>query len=128
MRVEPNFGTVPRFGSGLVTPRVQREDVDVDAEALRAIADGVRLNLDTTPDAEASAAALQAKLQEIDGNNAINRGANTVFIDINSTLPNGAPNPNFRQPYTEFWSYQNLRGYELSSARASARATPSDPQ
>ena len=57
---------------------------------------------------------------KIDGNNAINRGANTVYIDISQTLPNGAPNPNFRQPYTEFWSYQNLRGYELSSARASA--------
>ena len=57
---------------------------------------------------------------KIDGNNAINRGANTVFIDINSTLPNGAANPNFKQPYSEFWSYQNLRNYELSSARASA--------
>lgn len=38
----------------------------MDAEALRAIADGVVLNLDTVPDAEASAVALQAKLQEID--------------------------------------------------------------
>ncbi|RYF17873.1 MAG: DNA topoisomerase (ATP-hydrolyzing) subunit B [Comamonadaceae bacterium] len=38
----------------------------MDAEALRAIADGVALNLDTVPDAEASAVALQAKLQEID--------------------------------------------------------------
>lgn len=57
---------------------------------------------------------------KIDGNNAINRGANTVFIDITSTLPNGAANPNFKQPYSEFWSYQNLRNYELSSARASA--------
>ncbi len=38
----------------------------MDAEALRAIADGVRLNLDTVADAEASAVALQAKLQEID--------------------------------------------------------------
>jgi DNA gyrase subunit B len=38
----------------------------MDAEALRAIADGVSLNLDTVPDAEASAIALQAKLQEID--------------------------------------------------------------
>jgi DNA gyrase subunit B len=38
----------------------------LDAEALRAIADGVALNLDTVPDAEASAVALQAKLQEID--------------------------------------------------------------
>ena len=56
----------------------------------------------------------------IDGNNAINRGANTVYIDISQTLPNGAPNPNFKQPYSEFWSYQNLRSYELSSARASA--------
>ena len=38
----------------------------MDAEALRAIADGVVLNLDTVPEAEASAIALQAKLQEID--------------------------------------------------------------
>ena len=38
----------------------------MDAEALRAIADGVRLNLDTVPEAEASAVALQAKLQELD--------------------------------------------------------------
>ena len=38
----------------------------MDAEALRAIADGVRLNLDTVVEAEASAQALQARLQEID--------------------------------------------------------------
>lgn len=38
----------------------------MDAEALRAIADGVALNLDTVADAEKSATALQAKLQEID--------------------------------------------------------------
>jgi len=38
----------------------------MDAEALRAIADGVRLNLDTVLDAEASAVALQEKLQELD--------------------------------------------------------------
>jgi len=38
----------------------------MDAEALRAIADGVSLNLDTVPDAEQSAVALQAKLQELD--------------------------------------------------------------
>lgn len=56
----------------------------------------------------------------IDGNSAINRGANTVYIDITQNLPNGAANPNFKQPYTEFWSYQNLRTYELSSLRASA--------
>ncbi len=37
----------------------------MDAEALRAIADGVRLNLDTTAEAEASAVALQSKLREL---------------------------------------------------------------
>jgi DNA gyrase subunit B len=36
----------------------------MDDEALRSIADGVRLNLDTVPDAEASAVALQAKLPD----------------------------------------------------------------
>ncbi|CAN5402445.1 DNA topoisomerase (ATP-hydrolyzing) subunit B [soil metagenome] len=36
----------------------------MDAEALRSIADGVALNLDTVPDAEASAAALQARLPD----------------------------------------------------------------
>jgi DNA gyrase subunit B len=38
----------------------------MDAEALRAVADGVSLNLDTVADAEASALALQAKLHELD--------------------------------------------------------------
>uniref|UniRef100_UPI0030FCC8C6 DNA topoisomerase (ATP-hydrolyzing) subunit B n=2 Tax=Pseudomonadota TaxID=1224 RepID=UPI0030FCC8C6 len=37
----------------------------MDAEALRAIADGVSLKLDTVQDAEASAVALQAKLREL---------------------------------------------------------------
>ncbi|MEJ6021359.1 DNA topoisomerase (ATP-hydrolyzing) subunit B [Ramlibacter sp. PS4R-6] len=38
----------------------------MDQEALRAMADGVSLSLDTAPEAEASAVALQAKLQELD--------------------------------------------------------------
>jgi len=37
----------------------------MDAEALRSIADGVSLNLDTVADAEASAVALQVKLREL---------------------------------------------------------------
>ncbi|MDB5847895.1 MAG: topoisomerase (ATP-hydrolyzing) subunit [Rhodoferax sp.] len=37
----------------------------MDAEALRSIADGVSLNLDTVPDAEASAVALQASLRAL---------------------------------------------------------------
>ncbi|MDM0044543.1 DNA topoisomerase (ATP-hydrolyzing) subunit B [Variovorax dokdonensis] len=44
---------------------IDRLGVFMDAEALRAIADGVALDLDTTPAAEASAVALQAKLREI---------------------------------------------------------------
>jgi DNA gyrase subunit B len=36
----------------------------MDAEALRSVADGVALNLDSVPDAELSAAALQAKLPD----------------------------------------------------------------
>ena len=39
----------------------------MDAEALRSVADGVALNLDTVADAELSAAALQAKLQATEG-------------------------------------------------------------
>ncbi len=37
----------------------------MDAEALRAMADGVAINLDTVPEAEASAVALQLKLREL---------------------------------------------------------------
>jgi DNA gyrase subunit B len=45
---------------------IQRLSGFMDGEALRAVADGVALNLDTVPEAEASAVALQAKLHEID--------------------------------------------------------------
>jgi DNA gyrase subunit B len=45
---------------------INRLSAFMDAEALRAIADGVSLNLDTVPDAEQSAVALQTKLQELD--------------------------------------------------------------
>ena len=45
---------------------IKRLSAFMDAEALRAIADGVSLNLDTVPDAEQSAVALQTKLQELD--------------------------------------------------------------
>jgi len=44
---------------------IQRLMGFMDAEALRAIADGVALNLDTLADAQASATALQAKLREL---------------------------------------------------------------
>ncbi|AVS72658.1 DNA topoisomerase (ATP-hydrolyzing) subunit B [Paracidovorax cattleyae] len=44
---------------------IERLSAFMDREALRAIADGVSLNLDTVEDAEASAVALQAKLREL---------------------------------------------------------------
>jgi DNA gyrase subunit B len=44
---------------------IARLGVFMDAEALRAIADGIALDLDTTEAAEASAVALQAKLREL---------------------------------------------------------------
>ena len=45
---------------------IERLSGFMDSEALRAIADGVSLNLDTVPEAEKSAVLLQEKLQEID--------------------------------------------------------------
>ena len=47
---------------------IERLSAFMDLEALRAIADGVSLNLDTVQDAEASAVALQAKLRELSTN------------------------------------------------------------
>ena len=47
---------------------IARLSAFMDKEALRAIADGVSLNLDTVADAEASAVALQAKLRELTTN------------------------------------------------------------
>ncbi|GKS83090.1 MULTISPECIES: DNA topoisomerase (ATP-hydrolyzing) subunit B [unclassified Acidovorax] len=47
---------------------IHRLSAFMDKEALRAIADGVSLNLDTVADAEASAVQLQAKLRELTTN------------------------------------------------------------
>ncbi|WP_311223290.1 MULTISPECIES: DNA topoisomerase (ATP-hydrolyzing) subunit B [unclassified Acidovorax] len=47
---------------------IERLSAFMDQEALRAIADGVTLNLDTVADAEAGAVALQAKLRELSTN------------------------------------------------------------
>ncbi|RYE41867.1 MAG: DNA gyrase subunit B, partial [Hyphomicrobiales bacterium] len=47
---------------------INRLSAFMDQEALRAIADGISLNLDTVQDAEASAVHLQAKLRELSTN------------------------------------------------------------
>jgi DNA gyrase subunit B len=59
----------------------------MDAEALRAIADGVSLNLDTVPDAEASAIALQARLQEMDGATSASPAEVAGEFDIRTDKP-----------------------------------------
>lgn len=56
----------------------------------------------------------------------LNRGLVTTLIDINKNLPNGAPNPNFLQPYSEANRQQNPRGtdaYNLRGAVAYVKAT-----
>jgi outer membrane receptor protein involved in Fe transport len=43
------------------------------------------------------------------GDISTSRGLTQVFIDINSTLPNGDPNPNFLEPYSEGRAYPHDR-------------------
>ncbi len=52
------------------------------------------------------------------GNTAVRRGLMEEYVDINRTLPNGAANPNFLHPYTEFMEYRNIRNDEEQSYRA----------
>jgi outer membrane receptor protein involved in Fe transport len=47
----------------------------------------------------------------------LNRGLVTTLIDINRNLPNGAPNPNFLQPYSEAVRQQNPRGTDAYNIR-----------
>ncbi|MCX6952083.1 MAG: TonB-dependent receptor [Verrucomicrobia bacterium] len=47
----------------------------------------------------------------------LNRGLVTTLIDINRNLPNGAPNPNFLQPYSEAVRQQNPRGTDAHNIR-----------
>jgi hypothetical protein len=56
----------------------------MDAEALRAMADGVALNLDTVPEAEESAEALQAKLREL---NTTGPGRSGGEFDVRTDKP-----------------------------------------
>ncbi|WP_414662236.1 TonB-dependent siderophore receptor [Horticoccus sp. 23ND18S-11] len=47
----------------------------------------------------------------------LNRGLVTTLIDINRNLPNGAPNPNFLQPYSEAVRHQNPRNTDAKNVR-----------
>lgn len=46
------------------------------------------------------------------------RGLNDVYIDINQTLPSGAPNPNVLVPYDEAIRYLNLTNFNARGIRA----------
>ena len=47
----------------------------------------------------------------------LNRGLVTTLIDINRNLPDGRPNPNFLQPYSEAVRHQNPRGSDAENLR-----------
>jgi len=53
-----------------------------------------------------------------EGNTAVRRGLMDLYLDINQTLPNGAKNPNFLHPYTEFMEYRNIRNDRQENLRA----------
>ncbi|MDP3072945.1 MAG: hypothetical protein Q8N18_21815 [Opitutaceae bacterium] len=58
---------------------------------------------------------------DIEGNTGLpRRGGQDIYIDINSTLPGGGANPNFRRPFMEFMEYKNLRTNKMKSLRAQA--------
>ncbi len=54
------------------------------------------------------------------GNTAVRRGLEELYIDIQKTLPNGQPNPNFLHPYTEFMEYRNIRDDNVKNFRVQA--------
>ncbi|MEO6004325.1 MAG: TonB-dependent receptor plug domain-containing protein [Opitutus sp.] len=51
------------------------------------------------------------------GNTAMRRGAMDLYMDLQKTLPNGAANPGFLHPYTEFMEYRNLRNDDVKNMR-----------
>ena len=62
-------------------------------------------------------AAVNRGREDLNSNTGISRGMSRIWIDINSVLPNGQPNPNFRQPYTEAISNPYLQPEEKTNAR-----------
>ena len=48
------------------------------------------------------------------------RGLNELRIDVARILPNGAPNPNFLHPYSEYMDYNNDRKNTFQNARFQA--------
>jgi outer membrane receptor protein involved in Fe transport len=49
-----------------------------------------------------------------------NRGANITYIDLDSVLPNGAPNPHFLQAYGDGNIFREYRHYDFYNWRAAA--------
>jgi len=55
--------------------------------------------------------------EDLNSNTGISRGMSRIYIDPNSVLPNGQPNPNFLQPYTESINNPYLQPEEKKNAR-----------
>ena len=64
----------------------------------------------------AEAAANMGK-EDLSSNTGISRGMSRIWIDINSVLPNGQPNPKFLQPYTESISNPYVQPEDKKNAR-----------
>ncbi len=49
-----------------------------------------------------------------------NRSSNDTYIDINQVLPNGAPNPHFKQPYGDGQLMRGFRTFDYNNVRGAA--------
>lgn len=52
------------------------------------------------------------------GQTGLRRGLMDIYIDIDRSLPSGAPNAHFLHPYSEFMDYLNIRENDMQSFRA----------
>ncbi len=64
------------------------------------------------------AADLNRSLQNINGIDV--RGSNTMYVDINRVLPNGAANPHFLQPYADGTMFRSVAPRQTESFRFAA--------
>ncbi|MSU50708.1 MAG: hypothetical protein EXS37_16745, partial [Opitutus sp.] len=55
--------------------------------------------------------------EDLNSNTGISRGMSRIYVDVNSVLPTGQPNPNFLQPYTESISNPYLQPEDKENAR-----------
>ncbi|MSU64753.1 MAG: hypothetical protein EXS38_01325 [Opitutus sp.] len=54
------------------------------------------------------------------GENTQRRGLLDMYLDVNRTLPTGAPNPGFLKNYIDVFNYRTHRNYDITQLRAQA--------